>query len=218
MPVSKLSSRFVELIEQLKAVEATRRRENTDWGGFNTLDKDAQLNWRVKARNLIGSACGKTSEHYTEFVETEKPQSYRDRVEETAQLKAIFLAAQEDYDGGYLDSVSSLVHAEVFSSELDQATELLAAGYVTAAAVVAGVVLETAMRKMCNDRAIAVGKLNLMNADLTKAGVYNLLTQKRITAIADIRNNAAHGNPTAFTGADVRDMIRDIERFLSEYT
>jgi len=56
-----------------------------------------------------------------------------------------------------------------------------------------------------------------MNADLTKAGVYNLLAQKRITAMADIRNNAAHGNPGQFKPDDVKDMIAYVEGFLAQY-
>jgi hypothetical protein len=38
-----------------------------------------------------------------------------------------------------------------------------------------------------------------MNAALAKAGKYNKLMQKRITALADIRNSAAHGNFNQFT-------------------
>lgn len=53
-----------------------------------------------------------------------------------------------------------------------------------------------------------------MNADLAKAGVYNKLQQKRITALADIRNSAAHGKPDEFSENDVTTMIRDIEQFL----
>jgi hypothetical protein len=60
-----------------------------------------------------------------------------------------------------------------------------------AAAVIAGTVLETALRQLCLDR---------MNADLAKAGVYNSLMQKRITALAAIRNRAAHGKPTNSQG------------------
>jgi hypothetical protein len=40
---------------------------------------------------------------------------------------------------------------------------------------------------------------------------------KRITALAGIRNSAAHGKPDAFTEDEVKAMIADIERFLSEY-
>ena len=54
-------------------------------------------------------------------------------------------------------------------------------------------------------------------ADLAKAGTYHLLVQKRITAIADIRNNAAHGHPERFTAKEVEDMISYIEGFLADY-
>jgi hypothetical protein len=56
-----------------------------------------------------------------------------------------------------------------------------------------------------------------MNADLAKAGIYTLLIQKRITALAQIRNDAAHGKPDQFTDADVKGMIADVERFIADY-
>ncbi len=57
-------------------------------------------------------------------------------------------------------------------------------------------------------------EVDKMNADLAKAGIYNKLQQKRITALADIRNSAAHGKPEEFSDNDVTTMIRDIEQFL----
>jgi hypothetical protein len=41
-----------------------------------------------------------------------------------------------------------------------------------------------------------------------------MLTQKRITAIADIRNNSAHGNWDQFDRADVKDMICWVANFV----
>ena len=59
-------------------------------------------------------------------------------------------------------------------------------------------------------------KLDTMNADLAKAGVYNLLKQKQITALADLRNKAAHGLG-GFTSKDVESMIQDVRRFMEDY-
>ena len=132
----------------------------------------------------------------------------------------IFYAAHEDYTSGMFQSPRNLVQAEVFSTELEQAAELLDAGYVAAAAVAAGIVLETTVRQLCdankipNDRKT---KLDKMNADLAKAGVYNVLVQKRITHLTDLRNKAAHGDNSAYTEADVRSMIPDVERFVAEH-
>ncbi|MCW5692026.1 MAG: DUF4145 domain-containing protein [Pseudolabrys sp.] len=108
-----------------------------------------------------------------------------------------------------------LVQSDVFDSELEQAAELLSSGYMVPAAVVAGIVLETGLREMCADNGIVIGKIDKMNADLAKAGVYNKLVQKQITAIAAIRNSAAHGHGDQFREEDVAGMIKDVGRILA---
>jgi hypothetical protein len=213
---SVLAVRFSELLQQLAAVEATKKHEASGYMSGDYVDNNQLINWKTKAKNLLSMACGKDSIRYTEFVEFEKTDSYTTNYETLNRLKAVFLAAKEDYEGGYLNSVRNLVKAEVFGSELDQAKELFSAGYRAAAAVVAGVVLETTIRQMCADRSIAYGKLDKMNADLAKSGAYNLLVQKKLTALADIRNNAAHGHPEQFKDSDVSEMIVYVEDFVAE--
>jgi hypothetical protein len=150
------------------------------------------------------------------FTENESS-FYNTNYESLQSMAAVFRAAKEDFEGGYLSSLRSIVQAEVFDSELEQATELHQQGFILPAAVVAGVVLETTLRELCDSHSLPHGKLDKMNADLAKAGVYNKLTQKRITALADIRNSAAHGHSGKFTAEDVKDLIRDVERFVREH-
>jgi len=95
------------------------------------------------------------------------------------KLRAVFEAAKEDYEGGYLNSLRLLIQAEVFDSELEQASELLASGYTPAAAVTAGIVLEAGLREWCVDKGIPIGKLDKMNSDLAKADAYNKLCKNR---------------------------------------
>ena len=218
--ISVLAKRFSELVVQLAAVEATKKYEKSVFLGGHGVDSELLLNWKVKARSLISKACGNDLEHYRQFIKCENT-SFMGRTnhDELKEVKAVFLAAKEDYEGGYLNSIRNLVQAEVFGNELDQANELLNSGYSAPAAVVAGVVLETTIRQLCADAGIATGKkdkLDKMNADLGKAGVYNLLVQKRITALADIRNNAAHGHYDQFKDSDVSDMIAYVESFVAE--
>jgi hypothetical protein len=52
---------------------------------------------------------------------------------------------------------------------------------------------------------------------LAKDGVYTKLVQKQITAWANIRNSAAHGNPDEFTEQDVINMITDVRQFLANH-
>jgi hypothetical protein len=208
--------RFADLADQAEAILAEKKHSRT--GGFEGtyVDGIALTKWQVNARHLLSMACGRDSEHYTAFEQNQKPEFVGDTNHAILiRQQAIFLAAKDDYEGGYLTKLRDLIQAEVFESELDQAQELFRADYVAAAAVIAGTVLETTLRQMCQDKGIAIGKLDKMNADLAKAGEYNSLVQKRITALAAIRNSAAHGRPQDFTKDDVSAMIRDIERFVS---
>lgn len=208
--------RFSELESQVISIEATKQRRHSEYSGsYDHVDDNLMLNWQVKVKNLLSNLCGEDSQHFTAFIESGKATSFSSNYTILQQMKAVFMAAKEDFEGGYLNSVRNLVQAEVFDNELDQAKELLSSGYAAAAAVIAGVVLETTLRNMCRDNGIPLGKLDKMNADLTKQGVYNSLTQKRITALAGVRNSAAHGKTEEFSKDDVNSMINEIERFVA---
>jgi len=129
-------------------------------------------------------------------------------------------AAKDDYEQGFLFDTRSLIEAEVFDDFLDQAEHLLNAGYYQPAAVVIGSVLEDGLRKLCAKHEIPLSarpKLDTMNADLAKRGVYNKLTQKRVTTLADVRNKAAHGEWDQFTRDDVEDMLRNVRQFMETH-
>lgn len=210
--------RFEELKTQATDIYATQQRKYNEYNGsYEEVDSERFLGWTVKVKNLIVNSCGADSEHYRAFVSADESQSYEDNVAKFRRTRSVFMAAKEDFEGGYLSSIRTLVQAEVFSTELDQARELLAAGYSAAAAVITGVVLETNLRELCKRHTVVVGKLERMNADLVKAGAYNVLVQKKITALAAIRNSAAHGNITEFKQTDVESMLADVERLLEEW-
>jgi hypothetical protein len=209
---------FDELEAQAALIEASKEvGRNEMFGSYEYVDEGLFLNWTVKVKHLLSTLCGEQSQHFQAFTAGHKgSRDYRI----FKRLKAIFLAAKEDFEGGYLLSIRSLIQAEVFDSELEQANELLEAGYSTAAAVIAGVVLETSLRELCDKKSIPYGPhgmLDRMNADLAKAGTYNKLVQKQVTAWADIRNSAAHGKPTEFTDQDVTDMIKGVGQFLANH-
>jgi hypothetical protein len=155
--------------------------------------------------------------HYKNFVaQTERHLTYSP----VERAQGILRAARDDYENGYLFDVRRLVEAEVFDDFLAQAEHLLSAGYFQPAAVVAGAVLEDGLRKLCVRHSIdltAAPKLDLMNAQLAKAGAYSVLVQKKITALADLRNRAAHGRWDMFNSGDVEDMIGSVRRFMEAH-
>jgi hypothetical protein len=216
--VDVLEKRFNQLAEQIVELQKMARLEYNNFTHTTDLQIDSNdlLNWSVKVRNLLSKVCESGSPYINQFEIANEPLSYETNLSRLKRIKAIFFAAKEDFEGGYLVSVKNLIQGEVFETELEQAKELQSAGYKTAAAVIAGVVLETSIRNLCTQHNIQHGSLNKMNADLAKAGVVNKLRQKRITALADIRNSAAHGKPDEFTTADVEMMINEIEAMVSD--
>jgi hypothetical protein len=159
---------------------------------------------------------GKKSVHYNNFES-----QYKRDGKATGELfdycKGIFRAARADFEGGYLFEVEDLVSAEVIDDFLEQAQYLQEKGYKDPACVIAGVALETGLKRLCARHSVSMASMNKMNAELAKAGVYNVGMQKQITAWADRRNSAAHGNWDDYDHADVADMIRGVKRFLAEY-
>jgi hypothetical protein len=206
--------RFKELADHAEAILAAKSHSRGLGFEGTYVDQNELIKWQVNARHLLSMVCGRDSEHFLAFESNQGSRFTGDtNYAVLLRQQAVFLAAENDYEGGYLTRLRDLIQSEVFKSELEQAQELFRASYLSAAAVIAGTVLETTLRQMCEDRGIPTGKLDKMNADLAKAGAYNSLVQKRITALAAIRNSAAHGRPQDFTKDDVAAMITDVERF-----
>ncbi len=207
--------RFNELVEQAQPIEASKTIRQSDYGNITYVDEMRLLNWRVKVRHLISTVCGDGSQYFKSLQNAEEISMYTTNHDIFQRVLAVLQAAKEDYEGGYFHEMRDLIQADVFDGELEQAEELLTAGYDVAAAVIAGVVLESRLRQLCKDRNIPVGKLDRMNAELAKADVYNKHIQKQITALADLRNCAAHGEG-GFTKNEVQAMIRDIRSLLAD--
>lgn len=213
----KLTQQLSELEEEMKGVAATQKMESDGYTSYRSVDQDMALKWKVKVKNLLVKICGTESEQYKSFTQEENTLVWSDNVAKFNALKAIFLATKEDFEAGYISSYKTMVQAEVFDTELEQANELLKGGYYVAAAIIAGVVLETTLRELCDREKIEHGKMDKMNADLAKANIYNKIVQKQITTYAGIRNSAAHGIQNEFAKNDVEQMIVGIENFLASH-
>jgi len=214
----KVLNRLQELIDRGKEIEKTKKNPPSNFIGFDsTVDSQAANQWHASAKSILANSFGRDSEHYALFEQCfEKGVTY-------SPLRmgiGILSAAKEDLEHGYVQDIRNLVAAEMFSDLLDQASELLQAGYFGPAAVLAGAVLEDNLRKLCEMTDTDLPdkpKLDYMNSQLAKAGTYNKLTQKRLTAIADIRNSAAHGKWDEFSEKDVEDMIKWITSFIETH-
>jgi len=211
-----IDRRFQDLLDFGNQVLSTRRPPPPNVAGDHRVDLEQSQQWSTSTGQLLRSLYGQDSEYYQQFQEGFQHPGYQsDMVRGMAVLKA----AWNDHSKGYLVEVKSLIEAEIFDDFLDQAQHLLELGYYQAAAVLAGGILEDSLRKLCARKGVPVStkpKLDQMNADLAKNGAYNILAQKRITWLADLRNKAAHGEWTEFSSADVDTMLRQVRDFVTD--
>ena len=137
---------------------------------------------------------------------------------------AIANALLSDIRKGYLKSLEEIIRADLFADYLEMAAHLEESGYKDPAAVLAGSTLEAHLRKLCNKHGVVPvsgsgkpKKTDTLNAELEKAGAYNKLDQKNVTAWLDIRNKAAHGRYGEYTKEQVKILITSVRDFINRH-
>lgn len=182
-----------------------------------SMAQDFLWNWIVKALNIVARTCGEDSQHFKQLDKICENIGTELTIKSILKLLAIFRAAKDDFEKGYIFEIKEIAQAEIFDDELDQAQELLNNKYIIAAAVIVGTVLETNLRWLCEKYDIPTGKLDKMNSDLAKFNIYNKNTQKKITSIAGIRNSAAHGRKDEIDCSDVELMLLGVRSFTTKH-
>jgi hypothetical protein len=171
--------------------------------------------WGTRVLNMLQRGFGEDSIHFKEFARIFSRSS--GEVSEFETCREILLSAKKDFEGGFLFNYSALVKAEVLDDVLEQAKALLNARYKDAACIIIGIALETTLKELATRAEIPLGKLEKINTELCKAGVYNMAKQKQITAWAELRNKAAHGEWTEYDSDDVRSFHDGVQRFVADY-
>lgn len=114
--IKKLSQRFDDLADEALRIAATKVTKHGGFGNYDQVDEEMFNEWKVKARSLIVKTCGDNGEHIKAFVKAEEPITMDDSSSIFKRVKPVFLAAKDDFQGGFLSSVKNLVQAELFDS------------------------------------------------------------------------------------------------------
>jgi len=213
------------VLENFKKLEAEGKKVLADcgWDGKeyyrhpNAVD---YLRIRTEAMNLIRRACGEQSDHYQELKRLAESKASADATYYLTNCMGVIEAAHRDFESDLLFDLRSLISAELLGDFMTQAEVLLSNGYFIPAASLAGAVLEDSLCTFSEKKGITVPaktKIDSLNSELARINAYDKLIQKRITALADIRNNADHGHFNKFTKEDVEDMVKWIGRFIADY-
>ncbi|MEA5513061.1 DUF4145 domain-containing protein [Nodularia sp. UHCC 0506] len=224
---NKYITRFDELIAKGEAIstydypDSYVVKNNAD---FRILEK-----WKFNCISLLSHCLPKDGVHQDLINKIRRLEDNDNYLLEVciSNLKAI----KEDFEQGFLGDLMLQVEAEIAADYMGQAEQLLAEGASgqydhVPAAVLSGAVLEKALRTLCIKQIPPIStikddgkplRLNSLIVELRKAGVFHEPKAKELTAWADIRNKAAHGEFEKFTRSDVELMIKGIENFLADY-
>lgn len=239
--LEKIMSRFDSLVVEgqrilADAEEIPERTRQIDWEGTEhvvhrackKLDWPRFVEWRAKSATLLSHVLPKDSVHCKGVEGFPRLDPVSDGLQwGISMLKA----AKDDLGQGFFDSLSGQIEAELASDYMGQAEGLLREGQSgkydhVPAAVLAGAVLEKALRTLCGQQVPPIPTVNAkgepktlspMIEDLKKADVFNETKAKQLRAWADIRNHAAHGRFDQFRRTDVEQMISGINNFLADY-
>lgn len=220
--------RFDQLIQDGAKVLGTIHLPSGDW--YYSCDEQALEAWHTSSFSLFDQILPPGHIHRALFEELAAPneRNYKGiAVKLLAKLKAV----KSDLEGGFIGNLSARIEAEISADYMGQAERLLAEGQSgkfdhVPAAVLAGAVLEKALRGMCERQRSPIPTvkdngepkaLNAMIDDLKKADAYNELKAKQLRAWAAVRNHAAHGEFDQFKREDVEQMLKGITNFLGEF-
>lgn len=164
-----------------------------------------------------------TATHNAIYLIVENPNSpYRQKVDRIAsedhgwqinaavgELTAVVRNLLADAEAGLLSSVADRARAETFDEFLDHSASYMADGRKNEAGVIAGVVFEDTLRRICrkenmDEKGI---KLDALISELATRGELSAVKAKRARAAAHVRTKASHAQWDEFELEDVRATI-----------
>jgi hypothetical protein len=214
---TKITRRFGELQKKADEILENQTSERIYDSIYRKVDPASVRGWGTSVLSLFQTVFGEDRAHYRNFHEVF---SNRQFIEDTSQfelLLAVFQAAREDYEGGYLFDVRTLAKAEVMVDVLGQADIMKNAGYFDVACIMAGVALELAVKEICTRENIPPASFNRMNEELWKLGIYNQAKWEQLKTWYTRRSEPAHGNMGQSTPQETDEMIRGINGFIADY-
>jgi hypothetical protein len=197
--------------------------ESYTMSGMQLTPMSSEPEWRIRAFVTSASATidrltGRDSQFYRQIVSNPtKPLAATPEVVMSivGSLHALRAAVEKDH----LLTLQQLAQAAVLDDFLAQSAVLLDSGYHVPAMVLVGGVIEEHLGKLCANRSLKPsGKpgLSVYN-DALKGAAYDQPVWRRLQAIADLRNLAAHGKGAQVKADDVSDALAFARRVLADY-
>jgi hypothetical protein len=217
--LSKTLARFDSLVAEGK---------NILGNGDTQPDFERVVEWRTKAVTLLDNVIPHGHVHRKLVEEASKLPDDRKMIQ---GMVSALRALKDDLDKGFLDSMARHIEAEIAADYMGQAEALMAEGKRgnydhVPAAVLAGAVMEKALRTLCQSQdppiptilsgGLPKGQTQMID-ELERTGVFTVATSVQLKGWAKIRNLAAHGEFGQFSAPDVKFMLEGINGFIARH-
>jgi hypothetical protein len=187
------------------------------------MERDEQFiascaGWAVGALNAVELAVPFESNPYRRRIaELAAVRSFD--IGRIREMATVLQALLEDIDAGLIANFGNAIRAETFDEFLDHAEIYRKEGKKQAAGVLAAVVFEDTVRRICRDKGITEKSRQLEDLinDLAKQGTITLLQSKQAKVAAHVRTKATHAQWDEFDLAGVLDTIQTTRRFVQEH-
>jgi len=131
------------------------------------------------------------------------------------QQLAIIESLNRKFESSLFD-IRTLLQSDLFDHELEAAEELAKKGFLRAAGAVAGVVLESHLKEICNNHKIEIKKkdptIGDYNDALKSGGVIDIPVWRNIQLLADIRNLCDHKKDRDPKKEEIDDLISGVRK------
>jgi hypothetical protein len=197
MPGSKaVKERIEQLIAEVPALSSRQ-------------DFHGQMAWLVAAQNTVQLVCPSEANPYHAHTKSVIIERMARPEFKMSQISALLTRLLEEVDRGLLTTIENHAIAATFDDFLDHGAEYLKHGRKDEAAVIAGIVFEDTVRRICGT--LDVGEkgvpLDALITELTKRAVLAPPKSKRARAAAGLRTSAAHARWDEIELTDVKPVI-----------
>lgn len=157
---------------------------------------------------------------YRKRIERIAEKDYGHRINQAVgEVAALLVNLIKDSERGLLSSVADHARAEVFDDFLDHAKSYMQSGHKNEAGVIAGVVFEDTVRRLCRRHGIEENgkKLDELISQLAKSNVLSAIKAKLARVAAHVRTKATHAQWDEFKENDVEATVKFTEELILEH-
>ncbi len=182
------------LVDFVKFYEKPKGRKGIEYGNYTIEDYLQSLRVTRGGEEIVNSSAA---------------------IPQFRQQLSILKSVKKRFESSLFD-IKQLVQADLFDSELDMAQELLKNKFLRAAGVIAGVVLEKHLFKVCQSHNITIPQKDPDIGDLNdlvkKNEVIETVTWRFIQRLGDLRNLCSHNKKREPRPSEVQELIDGVSK------